>query len=742
MRPPGLSPLPWHRLLVPLEPTTPPRLTPTRARAHLPALGSLSCSARRVRPRRTSTWTPRPTSWGGAWHTTPRYLQAVTRGDTGRATAATAATTPASPRSNRYDALADDVASTNTAQLGTTANVPRTNDDVTGSGNGGHLPNPPSVAHSAERQQQRDDLPDDLDVCPDDGSFTDHEGLLDHVDNVLQLEAVPWHLLRYEYCDNNVRTFAKMMTRPKVLNAALAALQADRNLEFTAEGVSSLHSLGRYLGGTNASTATLFARLTALSPEIWTAWQRQAIRDEPGPAPPASAPPQTPARAPPPIPTGSRWGAASRHTPVAHVPPPLAPDTRGTPVRQDPATTDPDGRPIMADKTKIVVRKVPTDQSVTWDGNDQTFESFKTRFRLHMATRHIGYLLDPAFVKAWTQSADKYSPSIAATLRADYRYTNQILANSAVLYAILGQAINDVSIGHLIAATIDDEASHDGIGIWAELLQRYWGRDDVRYRQHDALRVLAKPMVRGERMDVFLNRYERAVSSILRPLQLTYRSVPALDDMFKAWVLTQIQDPSYFETVQRVRAAGHNWPAARVMSELRQTARDREIRGQHDGRRQARVSIQEPYPARTDDVSVSANIVRRIDRDQWRSLPQDVQRVISDLRRENAVVLEDNRALRSLLAANNVDAPPLPQASERVARRSQRQYGGHSESGQSGIPVADTPLLPRAPIPPSTPSRSANSVSFFSPHEEADDCPDSDSDDSGPVDNVIAETSA
>ncbi|MEL6805691.1 MAG: hypothetical protein AAFO91_18120, partial [Bacteroidota bacterium] len=311
--------------------------------------------------------------------------------------------------------------------------------------------------------------------------------------------------------------------------------------------------------------------------------------------------------------------------------------------------------PMMTDRIHILQRKAQADQIVKFDGSDDKFESFKHQFRIQLGFRQLGYLLESRFMDAWRANSNKYAPEIAATLAPHHQYVDQIRHDNLVLFNLIGMAVANLPIAYLVTSVLESDQPQDGIGLWQELLQRYWNENESSLKKYNLLNTLGTPLERGETMEKFLTRYHKAYGQLCQLCGVTCAMAPRIDNEFKFWILAQIRDVSYNETKERIRDNAKNLTLMEVINHLQATARTCHHEAATHARRQARVAI--PYPVNAADRTTSANIVRRIDPGKWKKLDNNIQKVISDLRRENAIVSKQNEILLGEMKKNNQSIP-------------------------------------------------------------------------------------
>ena len=368
--------------------------------------------------------------------------------------------------------------------------------------------------------------------------------------------------------------------------------------------------------------------------------------------------------------------------------------------RSPPPTIDYQGNPMMTDRGRLIQRKLEASSIMKFDGRDEKFEDFRNYFHLQLGSRDIGYLLNPDFIQAWTSNTNKYDPSIAAVLEDRQRYVDQIKADNVHLFNLIGLAINGSPVGFLATSVLASRRPRDGIQLWQELLERFMNEDESFIKKHDLLQVLGTPMEKTEAIDKFLNRMEKAYGQLIQVCQIQPRTIQHLDEEFKYWVLAQIRDSAFRETKERLRDSAKDMTKTELLRRLRATGRTRRIEAVRQARRQARVAI--PYPADDRDRSVGAHIVRRIAPNTWKGLDADVQKVISELRQENAIVTKQNSLLTTELKKHKLQLPDeVNRLQTRVDNLNQR------------VPAASTTTPASAPssAPPKQYSSQAHLVS-------------------------------
>ena len=377
--------------------------------------------------------------------------------------------------------------------------------------------------------------------------------------------------------------------------------------------------------------------------------------------------------------------------------------SRGYPIQENgrfpPPTVDYQGNPMMTDRGKLIQRKLESNSIMKFDGRDEKFEDFKNYFHLQLGSRDIGYLLNPAFIHAWTTNTNKYDPSIAAVLDQRLRYVDQIKADNVHLFNLLGLAINGSPVGYFATSVLASRQPPDGIKLWQKLLIQFWNEDESIIKKHDLLQVLGTPMEKTEAMDKFLHRMEKAYGQLVQISQIRPEAIKHLDEEFKYWILAQIRDTTFRETKERLRDSAKDMTKAEIMQRLRATARTRRVDAVRQARRQARVAI--PYPAHDQDHSVGAHIVRRIAPATSKGLDENIKKVISGLRQENAIVNKQNTLLTAELNNNKIKLPDeVVRLQARVDILNQRE---------SSTPTT-VPPLPPSMDPPKQYSNQAHMV--------------------------------
>ena len=357
--------------------------------------------------------------------------------------------------------------------------------------------------------------------------------------------------------------------------------------------------------------------------------------------------------------------------------------------REPPPTVDGDGNPIMAKRTTLIQRKVQADKITRFDGQPEHFERFKYQFQIQLGFRQISYLVETRLVRTWVNTPDKTSPDIAAILPPHLRYYDQVHQDNEILFNLIGLAIGNSSVRHFVNAVIEGGGEPDGIAMWHKLLQQFWNEDGAHLRKIELLQILGTPLEKGETMEVFLNRMDRAYGQVCNLCHIPATLLSRLDDEFKLWLLAQIRDPTYVETKERLRDDIQRLRLPDLMHRLRSTARNRRAEAITLARRRAHLAL--PYPVKGGDTTVSANIVRRIAPDKWKGLDADIQRVISELRQENAIVVKQSSILVTLMTTKKIPIPlEYTELQERLNRMN-RQDEQKSEQGHTGTTTALVP---------------------------------------------------